>query len=744
MAPRVVLAALLAQAAVHSPAAVLPERSDEYQWRLCPPARLIPVRPGYTDPTTPLDHIEIRADSVRLVKEGVSQFSGAVEVVKGEQAIHAEVLSYDAEHETFNAEGRTHIWDAGMIWAGSEATYDLTSKVSVLEGGEYWILGGRGRGHARRLSNDRERALTVLEGVDYSTCPETEEAWRVSASKITLDHESDRGSARNAVLRVRNVPVFYFPYVNFPISDKRKSGFLSPSFGTTNESGFDARLPYYWNIAPNHDATLTPRVLTDRGVMMGGQYRYLNYSYEGTLDVEVLPGDRRHEDEDRSLVSFNHNHRMFQNRGNLRILFNNVSDDEYFEDFGSNIGATSQRFLDRRADFYYVHPLFRVDGLVQSYQTIDDTLPAGAGPYRRLPQVRFWGYLPTRSGFQPQLRAETTYFDHDARVTGGRVDIEPTLYYYFIRPYLDIRPSLALRRTEYYLDDPLSRFDDRESRTVPIFDLDASLFVERQVSLFGRSHIQTIEPRAYYLLIPKVGQDDIPVFDAGLFNISFPNLFRDNRFAGPDRIGDANQVTTAVTSRMLDIETGREAYRVSLGQIHYFRDREVTLPGRIVDDDSTSELIAEAAVNVLYDWSARGMLQWDPDEPQTELSAFSLRYHPNIDTVVNFGYRFRRAVSDIEQTDFSLRWPLTERLAVVGRWNYSLQESRALETVAGIEYESCCWGVRLLGRRFLRNSEGEFDTGMFMQVHFRGLGGFGKKSGSLLHRGIPGYDDPFE
>lgn len=726
-------------------AGILEKRPDDYKWRLCPPSTLVPTAPPYGQAGIDAESTEIRADTVRVLQDGLSQFSGDVEIKRGTQALSADVITYDREHDRFAAEGRAHIWDDNMVWAGAEALYDMGKRVSTLRDGDYWVHDGHGRGHARHMRNDMDAKVTTLKGVDYSTCPLSDEVWRVSASRIRLNHESERGSATHALLRVYDIPVFYFPYVSFPISDKRKSGLLSPTFGNTNQSGFNLQLPYYWDIAPNQDATITPRVLTDRGAMLNGQYRYLGEQFESQLDVEYLPSDRLKDDQERSLIAFRHRQRMLNDRGRLRMVFNNVSDDRYFEDFGSSIAATSQRFLDRRADFFYNGGSYRVRGVVQSYQTIDNTLTPGSGPYRRLPQIGFDGATRrTYLGFLPQLRADTSYFDRDASVTGARINVIPALSYPFVRPYMNITPKIAIMQSEYYLDDPLRRFDDRQSRTVPILSVDTNVFFERRMALFNTEHIQTFEPRIFYLLVPKVQQDDIPRFDSGNYTVSFRNLFRDNRFTGRDRVSDANQIATAVTSRMIDVGSGRETYRVSVGQIYYFQDREVQLGREGPQTAGTSELISEIATNVIENWTARGVLQWDPNDSRTELAAATLRYRPDLDTVVNFGYRFRRALSDIQQTDFSLRLPVTDNVALVGRWNYSVQEHRSLETLAGIEYESCCWGLRLVGRRFLRNAEGEFDNGMFIQFQFRGLGGIGKKSGSVLNRGIPGYEDPFE
>lgn len=722
------------------------ERGSGYQWRLCPAGRLLPIRPGYTDPATNPESIEIRADASRLVDEGVSRFDGDVEVIRGGNSLRAEVVTYDHDNSIFTAEGRTQLWESGLTWSGESAVYDLNSLQTDLHDGNYTLLGGRGRGHAEHIHHDREQDLTLLNGVDYSTCPLSDEAWRISASTIKLDHESDRGSATNAVLRVRNVPVFYFPYVNFPISDKRKSGFLAPTYGNSNDSGFDLRIPYYWNIAPNYDATITPRALSDRGAMLGTEFRYLGPTWRGEFNAEYLPGDNLHQDQDRSLFAYEHK-QVFRHWGGLsrlHLLFNDVSDDEYFEDFGRSISVTSQRFLERKLDFRYRGRGTVLYLLAQDYQTVDDTLPPGSGPYRRLPRLFVQHSFPRVLKLQPVFRAETTYFDRDASVTGGRVDLNPSLSYSYIKPYLQLTPTLSIRHTHYFLDDPNRAFDDNESRTVPTATLDGRLFMERTLNLFGKSHLQTFEPRLFYVLTPNTDQAKLPVFDSGLLVTSFQNIFRANRFSGGDRIGDANQVTASITSRLLDTENGREAVSFSLGQTYFFRDRKVILPRQTIIEDSTSELIAEASGNIGDDWRIRGTLQWDPNRPRTEKSAVSLRYRPNLETVVNLSYRLRRARTDVEQTDVSLRLPLLENLAVIGRWNFSLPDERTLEAVAGLEYESCCWGVRVVGRRFLRNSEGSFENGVFMEVQFRGLGGFGTKAGSLLQRGIPGYEDPFE
>ncbi|MEM7468123.1 MAG: LPS assembly protein LptD, partial [Pseudomonadota bacterium] len=351
--------------------------------------------------------------------------------------------------------------------------------------------------------------------------------------------------------------------------------------------------------------------------------------------------------------------------------------------------------------------------------------------------------LPQRHlELSPQLNAQVTYFNRDTRVSGTRLDVEPSISYPFIKSYAFIEPRLSIRHTEYFLNGE-DDFRDRETRTLPVLSLDSRLFAERRTSIFGNRVLQTFEPRAMYLYIPKDGQDDIPVFDSGLYDINFRSLFYRNRFSGRDRIGDTNQIALAASTRILSLESGREIFRGSVGQIYYFQDREITLPGRAKNTNDLSEIVAEVAANINRAWSTRFALQWDPNDSSTRKANASVRYQPGDGTIVNAGYRQRSAVTDVEQTDISFRWPVTDELAVVGRWNFSLQNNRTLEAMGGIEYESCCWGMRLVSRRFLRNTEGEFDNAVFMQFVFKGLAGYGGSTGSFLRRSIPGYETYF-
>ena len=735
---------------VMGPAAAAAEQADrDAQWRLCPSDRDLPATPTYSDDSITPGSTEIHADSTRLVNKGVTYFSGDVELVRDAQAIRGDVVSYDDVNSVVDVEGNAYLWDPGFIWHGERGLFDLGAKTSRLDNGRYWLVTGRGRGRADVIKKNDIKNITRLRRVDYTTCPGDRPDWKFSAKDIRLDHNTDRGSATHAVIKLRNIPVFYVPYLNFPLSDKRKTGFLIPTFGTTSESGSDIRIPYYWNIAPNHDATLTPRYISDRGGMLGGEYRYLYQDFEGEFDFEYLPSDSIENGADRSFVSYQHSHYFANNRGHARVLLSNVSDERYFEDFGQTLGVTSQRFLDRRVDFQYFGGQYGLLGSVQSYQSVDPSLPPEYGPYKRLPWIYFWGSLPqTHPHVLYSFTGDTTYFSRSNSVSGGRIHVEPTVSFPFIKTYASVVPRISVRHTEYLLDQP-EGFDAHVNRTVPVFSLDSRLFAERQFSAFGSAFLQTLEPRAYYLLIPKQDQSDIPVFDTGVFDISFSSLFWADRFTGRDRVGDANQLSLAMTSRLLDLDSGREVFQASLGQRYFFRDREVTLPGpatwpgRARADEEVSELIAEVAARVGPQWWVRGTLQYDPNGSETEKAVFALRYQPFSGALINLGYRLRRSFSDVEQTDVSFRWPITQSLSLVGRWNYSLIAEQSLEAMGGIEYESCCWGVRFVSRRFLRNTEGEFDTAMFVQFELKGLAGYGRSTASFLKKSIPGYERVF-
>ena len=729
-----------------------PRANPEYWW-LCPVDRSLPRRPEFSLPPGDAGSTEIRAGHSRMVENDISDFDDNVEVVQDQRALRADHLSYDQPSGIARAFGDVHLWGPGFLWSGQRANVDMQQGKYRAERGLYWLLENPGRGAAEQVRSEDAERTTYLTDVSYTTCPTGAEAWKFSASRLRLDQAADRGYATNALLKVAGVPVFYFPYVSFPLSGKRKSGLLFPTIGTSNVNGIDLRQPYYVDIAPNQDATLIPRWIENRGFMMGAQYRHMTEQSQSEINVNLLPNDRKESDRDRFSIFAKHQQYFDDRRGQVNLLAQDVSDTRYLEDFGGSLGTTSQRFLDRRLETNWSYPsLLAVRGIVQSYQNVDDTLPDRVGPYQRLPQILAKSTFPERH-LQPHVDflADAGYFLREGYVSGGRLGLEPTLSLPFIRPWLTVRPAVGLRNVNYFLSNA-DTYDSNLSRTLPVASMDMQLFAERRFELGEMAIQQTLEPRAYYLKIPKTGQDQYPLFDSRLYDFSMASIFRENRFSGRDRLGDADQLALALTSRFLSLQSGREVFRASVGQIYYFADREVVLRNRPEQDQSASELISEVATNPTESWSARATVQWDPNRNETEKSAFTIRYAPSDGTLLNASYRLRGGVNsqlftslkdDVEQTDLSFRLPMTENISLIGRWNYSLRSQESLELVGGIELETCCWGIRIFSRRYIRNIQGEFDNAFFMQAEFKGLAGTGRSAVSFLRKSLPGYEPTF-
>lgn len=728
---------------------VLAEEVEPQPWPLCPVEPTLglaptPSRPDFAPGTT-----EVFADTLEHPHGGeVSTLLGNVELTRDDQALRADRLRYSETGQWIEADGRVQVWSPELLWAGSQARWQLDSDVGELSNGEFQLPQSHARGRAKELVTDRAAETTALRGLRYTTCPTAEEFWRLDASRMTLDHAAERGSARDVVLRISDLPVLYLPYISFPTSDKRKSGLLWPVFGTTQRSGTELAVPFYWNIAPERDATLTPRVMSERGLMLGGEYRYLMARGAGELAFEYLPDDDARRGTSRSLLAFNHHQRFMDDRLTTALLFNGVSDKEYFEDFGSQISVSSQRFLERRADALYAGEGWGARAVFQGFQVVDRSLTA-QGPYQRLPQLQWWGVLPGGGNkrLNYTMNAEAVYFDRNESVTGGRVDLWPAVSLPWRTPSGFVVPKVSLRYTGYWLHDPVAGGYNPD-RLLPYASLDTGLYFDRPASLAGRDMTQTLEPRAYYLYVPFRNQADLPVFDTGQYDFTFDQLFREDRFSGPDRAGDTNQITLGLTSRLLDSRGGLERLRASLGQIWYFEDRDVTLPGRVSEADQWSEFIAEVAARPTRSVRARAGLTWNPELDETGRATLGLRYQPDLSRVVNLDYRLRKDIrglgnTEVEQTDASFRWPLNPNWGAVGRWTYSLRTGESVDTFGGLEYNSCCWAARVVARRFLRTSGGEFDNGIFFQIELKGLAGIGSDARRVLEQNIPGYTSEF-
>jgi len=738
--------ALLAPAAAEQPEAVAEEpaapaviattseQADIDRWALCPPV----ARPAALQNGIDADTINLQADHAWASEAGVYTLDGNAVALYGRQRLEAENIIYRKDSGEIEAQQGVHYTGPGLYVSGESAALYPELKQGELRNADYTLYEQHGRGEAKVLYLDGV-SKQRLEDAYYTTCPQGKKNWVLSAREVELDEAEGTGTVRSAKLHLKGIPVLYTPYATFPIDDRRKSGLLVPKYGQTIETGLDVSIPVYWNIAPNRDMTIVPRYMSDRGTMLGTEFRYLNAHSSGTFTGDYLPSDKLRDDDYRSLVSLRSYWTPIP-RLRTRIIASNASDENYFEDLGNSLLQTSQTNLERTVAADYNGDWWDLSMMVQDYQTVSANIPSSQRPYKQLPQIAFSANPDRRLlGMKFDTSAELNHFIHsdNSVVEGSRLDVQPRLSLPVYRTAWYADPAIGVRHTVYNLSNTQAGTDNSPSRTTPITSLDAGTFFERNGHWGNNDYVQTLEPRLYYLYVPYRDQDNLPVFDTGDYDFNYWTLFRENRFSGPDRMGDANQLALALTSRILDPASGRQLISASLGSLLYFSDRNVTLPGNPVETDDSSDLIGEVTVALARHWNADAVLHWNPHNSTTSRNDYRLQYRRGPRQLVNLSYRQQRDY--LEQTDLSILWPLSPAWHIVGRWYYSLQSSETIETLAGIGYESCCWALQLLGQSYINNTEGDYNNSVFLQLELKGLGKLGTKIDEALERGILGY-----
>ncbi|WP_459871841.1 LPS-assembly protein LptD [Endothiovibrio diazotrophicus] len=707
------------------------------RWALCgDPAPAAEIPAAELDARRREEPMRAEADGADIHLKGTSTFSGGVTLDRADQHLDADQVDYDKPAAVAVAEGNVVYRQQGFeIDRAATGRVEMDADRAEFTEMAYRLPRQHARGEAATAQMEAGGDRAHLEGLSYTTCPDGNGDWLLTAEQMDLDYPSNEGVAHHAKLRFKGVPLLASPWLSFPLDERRKSGLLAPKIGASDATGFDVAVPYYFNLAPNYDATLTPRLMSDRGAQLAAELRYLQPDYHGTLDVELLPDDDQTGDT-RGLVSLDHVGTPLPNVY-TEAVFNYVSDDAYLNDFGGSLARSSTTHLERYVYAAYFGGYWNLAGRLQDYQTVDPAITAWGKPYRKLPQVTFEGEWPWQQGLRFGVNAEYVNFDREVGVTGSRVDVQPRVSLDWGGPGYYVTPSLSYRHTAYNLDNVAAGSPDSPDRGLPIVSVDGGLFFERDTAIGGRSLVQTLEPRLYYLYVKDQDQSQLPLFDTAIYDFSFSQLFRENRFGGSDRVGDANQLTLALSSRYLDGTSGRELFRASAGQILYFDDRNVTLPGMAVESDDTSDFVAEAESRLWPDWLVRGTWLWDVQDEDTDKGVVQLRYNPGKRRILNLAYRYRRNL--MEQTDVSLFWPVTPNWAAIARWNYDLRGDRGLETLAGFEYQSCCWAWRMVGRSYVNDDSGESNSGIYLQLELKGLGRLGSGLESVLERGILGY-----
>lgn len=677
--------------------------------------------------------MKVYADELSSSGQNNILFEGGVEVIYDEQTLRADHATVWNEPRRVEAEGNIELTrpSEGLVIRGAGATLTQAEQRGEFRDIQYEYGLKQLYGKASRVT--QQGSVLRLEDASYSSCLPEKPDWLIKATTIKLDQKRGMGSAVNAVFQFKKFPLLYLPYVTFPFGDERRTGFLIPIVGRSDAGGSEFRLPIYWDIAPQVDMTLTPRWMEQRGTMFEDELRYLGKRYRGKLtgyylaDDKVIGGERYH-------YVVDHYSRLARH-WSLSLEGQYVSDGDYFVDFSSGLNESSQTHLERHADLLYRDRYW--SGLIRSqvYQTIDDTIAPDERPYRRLPEVRVLGQVPlNRQGLSLQLDFDYTRFSHDDLVEGDRLDFAPSLAYSLIEPGYFIKPRASWHHTWYELQKHEGSVSRSEVRSLPVATLDSGLIFERQSPEGG---LASLEPRLFYLYAPYRKQADLPVFDSNEPAFIFSSLFRDNRFNGRDRIGDANQVTTALTGRYFSGRNGRELFNASVGQIHYFSDRNVVLPGAEIETSRRSDYAAEAAIQPDGQWSGRASLIAASNLDNTRVATLSLGYRGENNRIANIEQRYRND-EDINQTDASAAWPINKQWRLLGRWLYSQTRSRDLDVLLGLEYESCCWRARFTARRYILDEEEDYNESYFLQIDLKGLGSFGEGQ-SLLERSIPGY-----
>jgi LPS-assembly protein len=676
--------------------------------------------------------IKISSDQGELGRQGDAKLTGNVRLRMGQRLLAADAAEIDAEARSVRLLGNVEYLDPMLRVRGRGGEY--TDGAGSFEGAEFEIPDRMVRGAAENVQL-RNQTVLDLEGVRYTACPPGNEDWVLSARRITIDQESRIGTGRDVRLDFKGVPILYSPWLTFPVGEERKSGLLFPSIGTSNKTGAQVAIPYYWNIAPNYDATLTTRYFWSRGLRLDPEFRYLTERSRGTLTAEYLFDDRDYGSA-RGVADLEHRTRLAP-LTRLMVDAAYATDQSYFEDYGIGFEGTSITFLNQLVEARKDTRHWSLIGRVQNFQVMDSGLPDSDYPYTRLPQLLIAGrWDELGGGFRAGLYSEAVNFQSDELVDGTRFDIEPALGWRGSAYGAHVAANAAWRTTAYSLSEAPLTGDDTPVRSLPVISAETGFTLERVAGSKGQ-RLQTLEPRVLYLYVPYRDQDDLPVFDTALPDLNLVELFRPNRYVGADRVGDANQLNIGLTSRLLNASGGRQFLSATLGQAIYFEQPRVTLPDEAPRDRSTSDLIAELDLTAFKNWSARAAYQWNPDESLTEYSDFRVQYRPASDRVVNAAYRYRR--DTLDQFDVSAAWPITDNWRGFGRWVYSLLEEKTLDQFVGLEYGSCCWALRLVTRRFVSSRTGDIDTSIGLQLELKGLSNVGTDTEAFLRDSIRGY-----
>lgn len=674
----------------------------------------------------------IEADHIEGNQGGQFKATGNARYREHTQAISADAMTYDDARQQFTAQGSVVIEQPHSTVRGTQFNLNLDSNVGDLQQPQFYFDENHARGSAEKV-NLAGTQHYEFENANYTTCPIEQDDWMLKMSRLTIDRAAQVGVAHHARIEFFGVPLLYTPWMDFPLNNNRRSGVLSPVFGSTHSSGTELTVPYYLNIAPYVDATLSPRWLEKRGTQLNNEVRYLQPSFAGELQADVLLNDSVSHT-NRTHFSLKHGQQLAWGM-NASLNLNQVSDDKYYRDLATTLSATSQTNLLQEGVLNYAGWGWQTSARVQHYQTLQDPLTPVLAPYWRHPQLNA-ATQQSLLGATLALNSEYVDFRHPTLVNGRRLVTYPSVSY----PLLNnagyfLTPKVGIHRTQYALDNNTAGYLPNSVRTLPIFSLDGGLIFERSDSFIGNGYMQTLEPRLYYVRIPYQDQSLLPNFDTAQAPFSFSQMFTENRFLGSDRVGDADMLTVALTSRAIDDEDGVERIKIAAAERFTFSEPLINFATPTAHI-TRSDILLAAGGRMTRNWTLDSLLQFNPNTNVTESYNLATSYKPEAGKVLNLGYRYTRGI--LKQVDIATQWPISGRWHTVGRFNYSLHDQRILEALGGLEYNESCWTLRLVAQTFATAAK-ETTTGVFVQLELNDMVRIGADPLAALRTSIIGY-----
>lgn len=683
---------------------------------------------------------------------GVTRLEGGINMRQGGRLLSSDQAEYNPETRGATLSGNVRYREQGLLLVAESAEADLNQGNAGFNNAQYVMQQEHMRGQARRIERFGDARVELTEG-RITFCEPGNDSWAIAAGSLQIHTDEGYGEARHATFEVADVPVLYLPYFYFPINENRRSGFLYPAISYSDSDGLDIATPYYFNLAPNYDDTFTPRYVSERGLVLENEFRYLNSWSYNALSTAYLPDDDKYGD-DRWALGIEHQGNPAE-RWFSRIDYRRISDDDYLDDLDTtNLEIANQDDLDQLGEVRYQADTWQFIGRIHQYQTTDD----GIEPYERVPQLQITGKelaLDQQASFD--YIADISAFDRNnealtgkERITGNRVHLRPSISYRWERPWAYLKPSLIYWHSQYSLDDQPTGWDSNPSLSVPITSLDAGLMLERQ---YAGALTQTLEPRIKLISAGKENQSELPDFDSSRLSFSYYNLFHDTGYSGNDSVAGTDQVTLGMNSGFYS-RMGIEQARIAVAQAYYFDDRDPTTGLRPGDVDGTKE---RSNLALLANWHITPDLQFRHDSELAEddfemvQQNYRLTYRPDDIRLLylsyrdNSGSRFDDPEDEVRQADLAFRWPLSPTWNMIGRWQEDLLRSENLETLLGVEYVSCCWKVRLTGRQWIEDNDNlnksDTDSGIFLQFVLRGLGSFGQDGGRGFLADITGDNE---